>query len=135
MADRKISFVRHGDSVVWIETENGVTTTRTEHAPLEISGNPFGNPFLRDALAQIEGTSLQPAVRLAPPVFREGPAPAATPVPPRTTVVTVAGNTGTTTKTIQHGAPFTGGQFLMAFFVLFALMAWALLMVRKPTTG
>ena len=63
MADREVSFVRHGDSVVWVSTENGVTETWTEHSPLERDG---GHSFMGDALAQLEGTQLQPA-HLAPP--------------------------------------------------------------------
>ena len=132
MSDREISFVRHGDQVVWITTdENGVTTTRTEYSPLQQKDT--GNPFLQDVLQQLEEARPEP-VGLLPPVFRTGPSPVATPVPPRTTVVKVSSASGTTTKTIQHGAPFTGGQFLLGLIVLVGVMGWALLLVRKATS-
>lgn len=129
MADRQISFVRHGDEVVWVETENGVTTTRTEFDPLQHNGG--GNPFLRDVIQQLDEGNPEPAVML-PPVMRTGPVVVATPVPPRTTVVKYERNPGEMTKTIQHGAPFTGGQFLLGLIVLLGVMGWVLLLLRRP---
>lgn len=129
MPDREVSFIRHGDEVVWVTTENGVTTTRTEHDPLQ-HNTPKGNQFLRQVLQELDAA--QPQIAQPPPlVIHERPIVVATPVPPRTTVVKYERSAGETTRTIQHGAPFTGGQFLLGVILLVGVMAWVLLLVRK----
>ncbi len=130
MPDREVSFIRHGDQVVWVTTENGVTTTRTEYEPLQ-HNRPEGNQFLRELLQELEATKPEIDTEFSPPIMRETPIVVATPVPPRTTVMSYERSAGQTTRTIQHGAPFTGGQFLLGLIVLVGVMGWALLLVRK----
>jgi len=135
-AVRKVSFLRQGDQVVWITTENGKTTVRAETSPLQAPQHRSS-----DFLAYTRELMDDPAheMRLAIPrrkplALQQAPVVEATPLPPRTTVVThEALRPGKVQEIVQSGPPF-GFEELVALLLVAAFVIGGLTAFLRRTT-
>lgn len=134
---REVSFLRQGDQIVWITTENGVTTVKTETRPLEAPQNGYRktdfSAMIRDAMEVPANDMSVTLQKRGPRTFKQTPAVEATPLPARTTVTTHEAVRGQVREVVQKGPPFGFEELtvvgLVAAFVIGGLAA----LLRRST--
>ena len=125
--------MRQGDQVVWITTENGVTTVKTETSRLDTPQDRHGKTdfaaYVRE-LVDVPANEMRVTLPQRRPIaLQQTPTVESTPVPARTTVTThVAVRPGKVQEIVQHGAPFGFEEItaaaLIAAFVIGGLTAF-----------